>query len=454
MINILIIINKLITLLCKIFSKLFNKNGTVLPGSIVLKLNPDILTKIKYPKYVIGITGSSGKGSTTNYVAHILKSAGLKVVWNNSGSNVLNGATTLILNNTNFLTRRLKADALLLELDESYIRHIFKSNNLTHLVVTNITRDQPSRNGNPDIILNKIKYSIDYNTHLIINADDSTVNKLSLNHQGKLTSFGIAKNKYSLNKPISNNIDSAYCPICSAKLIYGYYHYGHLGGYKCKSCDYKRNIDYEASKIDLDKKTMIINKNKISLNKNIFFDAYNILAAYTLCKEIGIKDEDLLKALNINKIISKRMKSLKLGDRDVIMIESKNENNLSYNQSLTYINQTKETKTIILGFDNVSRRYKHNDLSWLYDIDFNILDTENIDRIFCIGRFRFDVAARLINSGINPELLILVEDINNIITLLKENSTGTIFTMVCFDMTDILTKLFIKEEEEGDNDEN
>lgn len=453
MTNILIIINKLITLLCKMFNKLFNKDGSVLPGSIVLKFNPNILTKVKYPKYVIGVTGSSGKGSTTNYIAHILKSSGLKVVWNNSGSNVLNGAATLILNNTNFLTRRVKADILLLELDESYIKHIFKKSTLTHLVITNITRDQPSRNGNPDIIFKKINESFDSNTHLIINADDSIVNKLSLSHKGKLTTFGISKTKYSLNKPLSNNLDAAYCPVCSSKLIYDYYHYGHLGSYKCKSCDYKRNIDYEASQVDLDKKTIVINNNKITLNKNIFFDAYNTLAAYTLCKEIGIKEEDLLKALNINKVISKRMKSLKLDNRDIIMIESKNENNLSYNQSLTYINQTKDNKTIILGFDNVSRRYKYNDLSWLYDVDFSILDTKNIDRIFCIGRFRFDVAARLINSGINPELLILVDNINNIISLLKENSTGNIFTMVCFDMTDILTKLFTSEEE-GDHNEN
>ena len=42
------------------------------------KHDKNILKKIKYPKYVIGITGSSGKGSTTSLVAHILENAGLK----------------------------------------------------------------------------------------------------------------------------------------------------------------------------------------------------------------------------------------------------------------------------------------------------------------------------------------------------------------------------------------
>ena len=148
-----------------------------------------------------------------------------------------------------------------------------------------------------------------------------------------------------------------------------------------------------------------------------------------------------------------RLKTIMFDNREVVMIESKNENNLSYLQSLKYINQYPKNKTIILGFENVSRRYKYNDVSWLYDVDFNILDTKNVDRIFCIGRFRFDVAARLINSGIDPDELILVDDINRITTLLKENSSGKIFTMVCFDMTEILKNIFLNTEE-GDHNEN
>lgn len=443
-VSFLIFLNKLITLGCKIF----RKNGSVFPASIVRKIDNSVLEYIKYPKYVIGVTGSSGKGSTTSLLAHILSDNGYKVVWNSTGSNVVNGTATLILNNTGIFSHKLIADVLLLEMDESYIRETFKKSTLTHLIVTNITRDQPARNGEPEIVLSKIVNSIDKNTHLIINADDPFVNRMKINFEGEVTSYGIDKTKYSLNETVSNNVDAAYCPICHNKLEYSFYHYGHLGEYSCKCGNFERKLDIKASNVDLDKQDMNINKKLVHLNKDVFFAAYYTLAAYSLCQVIGMDEDDILKSLNDHVLESKRLKSLTLDNREVMMLESKNENNLSYLQSLNYINNYKGEKTIILGFDNVSRRYKFNDISWLYDVDFEVLDLNNIDHIFCIGRFRYDVYARLILAGIDKDKLIMVDNINDIISMLKV-SRGTIFTMVCFDMTAILKKLIMEENSEN-----
>lgn len=445
--SLLILLNKTITGICKIFGK----NGTVYPGSLVLPMDKEILTKIKYPKYVIGVTGSSGKGSTTSMIAHILADNGYKVVWNNSGSNVVNGSATLILNNTNIISHKMKCDILLLEMDESYIKETFHKSTLTHLIVTNITRDQPARNSEPEIVINKIMNSIDDSTHIIINGDDPLVNLFTLKHQGEITTYGISKTKYSLDKPLSDNIDAAYCPICHKKLKYDFYHYGHLGKYACPNKDFKRIIDYEATDVDLDKQEMIIGNNKIHLNKDVFFAAYYTLAAYTVCSKIGLSNEKILHSLNDNIMESKRLKTLMLDNREVDMLESKNENNLSYLQSLNYINNHKKQKTIVLGFDNVSRRYEYNDISWLYDVDFKILDTTNVDKIFCIGRFKYDVYTRLINAGIPEDKLFLVDNINYIIKYLRENSDGKIFTMVCFDMTAILKKLLMEAQDYDNN---
>ena len=114
-----IMVNKLITLLLKLLKIILRKDGSVLPGHIAHKIDADILNKLKYPQFVIGVTGSSGKGSTTRLIAKILKGNGYKVVWNKNGSNITNALTTLILNHTNPITKKVRCDVLLLEIDES-----------------------------------------------------------------------------------------------------------------------------------------------------------------------------------------------------------------------------------------------------------------------------------------------------------------------------------------------
>ena len=77
------------------------------------------------PRMIIGITGSSGKGSTTELVAKILEENNLSVVYNKNGSNVYNAIASLILNNTS-LSGVMNKDVLLMELDERYLSRLRK----------------------------------------------------------------------------------------------------------------------------------------------------------------------------------------------------------------------------------------------------------------------------------------------------------------------------------------
>ena len=173
----LILVNKMITKVCR----LFGYNASVYPGSIVRKFDKNILDNIKYPKYVVAVTGSSGKGSTTSMIAHILEDNGYKVVWNKSGSNIVNATTSLILNNSGIFNHKVNADVLLLEMDESYIRQTFNKDTITHLVLTNLTRDQVARNGSPEEVSSKIAaaFKTDTNMRIIYNADDPLIYLLS-----------------------------------------------------------------------------------------------------------------------------------------------------------------------------------------------------------------------------------------------------------------------------------
>ena len=445
--SIFICLSKLITWVCKVFKR----NGSVFPGYfiyVILK-QEKLLEKVKYPDKVIAVTGSSGKGSTTQVLYNILTKNGYNVCFNSSGSNGVLAATTLILNNCN-LKGELKADVLLLECDERHLKLIFGKNRMTHLAITNVTRDQPARNGHPDVVFNDILNAVDDNVTLIINSDDPMLNKLKYERKNEVVTYGISKNDDSYIMSNINCLDHSYCPICHKKLNYEYYHYGHIGNYNCPGCDFERGkVMYEATDINYSKNVIKINGKDIYLNKGVLYAVYSTICAYTIARSIGLSDEQIRNTMNENKFESKRGKIISLDGRNITMLESKNENNLSYYQSMKFIKNQKGKKTVILGFDNVSRRYKYNDLSWLWDVDFELLNDKNIDKIFIIGRFRYDVLTRLEFANINKDKLILVDDLSEVIKKVKKESLGDIYTMVCFDMTANLLKL-IKEENHED----
>ena len=148
--------------------------GSSLPGQIALKLCPDILGRIELPKYIVAVTGSNGKTSTVEMIAHILCESGKKVAWNKEGSNQIEGVTTLILGSCT-LSGKVKSDILLIESDERFAKYTFKYITPTHYVITNLYRDQLTRNGHPEWVYNAVKDSIHPETQLILNADDPLV---------------------------------------------------------------------------------------------------------------------------------------------------------------------------------------------------------------------------------------------------------------------------------------
>ena len=108
-----------------------------LPGQIALKLYPDILSQLLLPENIVFITGSNGKTTTAGMINDVLVENGFAVGYNFEGSNQIEGITTLLLRISDF-TGRIKKDALVLEVDERYTRHVLKYITPKYYVVTNL----------------------------------------------------------------------------------------------------------------------------------------------------------------------------------------------------------------------------------------------------------------------------------------------------------------------------
>lgn len=425
---------KIILIFCKFVSFILKKigKGSTFPGSLAYKLNKNIGNYFKLPELVIAVTGSAGKGSTTKIIADVLKNDNKKVIYNETGSNMLPGILSLLVEKSN-LKGEVNADVLILEVDERYTKKVFDIVKPKYVVVTNISRDQPPRHGNFDLVLGKIKEALTDNMHLILNGDDPYIRKLDLDNKYEATYYGIGKNNLSYDKNVFTSLNMYYCPKCNSKLNYNYYNIDMLGDYACKNCDFKREkISFLASSIDLDNKYMIVNNNKIQIAFNIIYYAYNILSAYSVCSLIGIDEEKMSNYISSMENNKKLNELYKYKDNNVYVLNNKNENNLTFNESVLFTSNKKCKRTIVIGWKEISRRYKFNDMSWLYDIEFELLNDEYTTKVICIGRDRYDIATRMKYAGFSSDKIKIYEDLKSSEKEIK-SSNNDIFAILNFD---------------------
>ena len=421
-------------LICKLLrfaGKLIGK-GSSMPGQVALRLCPDILKRIELPKYVVAITGSNGKTSTVEMIAHILTKSGKSVAWNREGSNQIEGVTTMVLSNAT-LSGKVKSDIMLIESDERYAKKTFKYIDITHYVITNLYRDQLTRNGHPEFVFEAIAESIKPDTELILNADDPLVSVFGHDREGVIW-FGADELSTDTKELISVYNDGAYCPICKAPMKYSTHHYNHIGIYECTSCGYHReDTDYTITAVDMNKGVLEINgKYHISLALKSLYNIYNILAAFTVASLIGVDGEKIAQEMNDYVLKNGRVTNFTLGERKGTLLTSKHENSVSYDHSIRVACACEQGADVLIIVDAISRKYFTGDTSWLWDIDFEMLDNKNIGDIVLAGTYVNDLAARFSYTDIPQEKIHLFEDIDKAAEYLNNGRKEYIYIITCF----------------------
>ena len=410
--------------------------GSSLPGKYALKICPDILRRVQLPPHVIAVTGSNGKTSTVEMIAAILRADGKHVVYNAEGSNQIEGVTTLVLTHATF-SGKVKADVLLLESDERYAKFSFRFFHPTQFVITNLYRDQLTRNGHPEWVCQSILPAIHPETELILNADDP-LSSCFARGQKQVKWFGLAPCSIDLPAPSGMYHDGAYCPVCHAPMTYDYVHYNHIGAYRCTACGHaKPATDYTATAVDLDAGALTIDGTvNIQLAFRSIYNVYNILAAYAACRECGVDSAVIQGVINNYILKNGRMQKFLLGSHHGTLLTSKHENSIAYDTNLRYIASTHADCAVLVIVDAVSRKYFTSETSWLWDIDFDQLNVPHVKRVILSGQYCNDLAERFSFTHVaNWEV---IPDIAQAAGALKEAGSEDLYVVTCFSDRDKL----------------
>lgn len=386
--------------------RLLKRNATYFPGLVALKLCPDFMGRIGKPEKITAVTGSNGKTTVSNLLNDVLTDKGYRVLNNQLGSNVAAGiATSLLVGSTLF--GKSKYDMAVLEIDERSSRRIYPYVKPDFLVITNLFRDSPMRNAHPQYIAGFIESAVPKTTKLILNADDLISSGVCPDNPRVY--FGLDRMKTDVTACVNLINDVQICPVCCGELEYDYRRYHHIGKARCTDCGFMSpESDYFATDIDTEALTMTVSDKAGSMSYKLLsdsiFNIYNVVTVVAALRELGLSHEEIKAGLDRTKIVETRFNAQKAGNVTVVMQMSKDKNALAGSRAFDYISGLPGPKELILMMNCIhDQQHWSENVTWLYDCDFEFLNKENITRIVATGPRAKDYRLRLLFAGVPDE---------------------------------------------------
>jgi UDP-N-acetylmuramyl tripeptide synthase len=407
-----------------ILLKLLKRNATMFPGYLALKICPDYLAQTKKSPNVLCVTGTNGKTTTTNMVADILSESGYKVVSNRYGSNINTGVATALTHSVNVFGKP-KIDVLALEVDERFSRLILPFIKPDYLVVTNLFRDSIKRNAHPEYIFSILDTYVPKTTKLILNAD--CLQSSQLLKDNERVYFSIDRLPTDVTECVNLINDFSFCPKCNEKLKFNFLRYHHIGNAYCPNCDFKSyDAKYHLTNIDYENQSITVSidgkEDTYPMVNRALYNIYNELAAISLMNEFNVDTEKVKDYLRKISVTQTRYKEGKVGNTSIIRTMAKGQNSVSCSRTLDFVGHEEGEKSVFIMIDDLFERKDSSEfIGWIYDADFEFLNTPEMKQVILAGPRCFDYKLRLLIAGLPEEKILCEEDEFKAIKLIDKN---------------------------------
>ena len=421
--------------------KKMGRQGVTWAGKIALKICPDILEQLsaQVREKIYVVCGTNGKTTTNNMLCATLEKEGKKVICNHTGSNMLNGVVAAFVLGAKW-NGTLDADYACIEVDEASTKYIFPAIRPDYMVMTNLFRDQLDRYGEIDITMNILEEMMRKvpDMKVIVNGDDALSAYLAMDSGNPYVTYGISR---PVVQSAANEIrEGRFCKKCGERLQYSFYHYSQLGDYKCPKCGFQRpELQYDAFDVKVGEQLSFRVEDKLlSANYKGFYNVYNILAAYAALRTAGFSGNSFYEMLKSFNPENGRMEQFRIEGTGVMLNLAKNP--AGFNQNISAVMQDKSPKDIMIVINDNAQDGR--DISWLWDVDFDLLKEESIRSITVSGIRCQDMRLRLKYVDIPSEL---EPDVESAVKGCAQKGTGNLYVLVnytaLFSTRNILKKL-------------
>ena len=162
----------------------------------------------------------------------------------------------------------------------------------------------------------------------------------------------------------------------------------------------------------------------VSVDYKGFYNVYNILAAFSAFASLNLGFDNVGKTLSEYKPQIGRMESFDIGGKKVILNLSKNP--AGFNQAIATLNSDPDEKDVFVVINDNAQDGR--DISWIWDVDFELMSKSNIKFLAAGGIRKDDVAIRFKYAHLN-DFEVLENNIKNLSQIIAKSSR-TLYVLV------------------------
>jgi len=388
--------------------------GTALPGLVAERVAPGLVGHLaqQIVQGTIVVTGTNGKTTTCRILGDIFLLAGLEPLRNPSGSNLMRGIASSLVEHATMLggMPRVTNQIGLFEVDEAAVPDVIRALKPSTVLLLDLFRDQLDRYGEVATVArvwSDALTELDAKAVIIANADDPLIAEVCERTIQRKVYFGLDRPENSLTVA-EHASDVKACPRCGGRIRYEFITYGHLGSYWCANCDFRRpelNVTaMDASSQGVDGSTFRLLAGEKDMEMSLplpgLYNVYNAVASAAAALSHDVSLGSIARALAEVRPAFGRMEHISVFDKEVVVALAKNPTGM--NEVLRTLTQTEERYHLLMMLsDNIA---DGRDVSWIWDADVELVRGHMLDVVFS-GTKAEDMALRfkyadLLSEGI------------------------------------------------------